>query len=84
MKPLYYKIYLLLLFTISGNYQLQAQSCKEDIKQKLQDPAIETLYAKTFHSLLDRMDHTNGYLPESLTGAYIGMYPRTTGAFVFY
>ena len=26
MKPLYYKIYLLLLFTISGNYQLQAQS----------------------------------------------------------
>ena len=83
MKPLYYKIYLLLLFTISGNYQLQAQSCKEDIKQKLQDPAIETLYAKTFHSLLDRMDHTNGYLPESLTGAYIGMYPRTTGAFVF-
>ena len=53
----------------------------DDVKAKLQDPAIETLYSKTYYSLVDRLE-TDGYLPESLTGAYAGMYPRTTGALV--
>ena len=52
---------------------------KESIKEKLSSEFFENLYSKTYYSLLDRMDE-DGYLPESLTGAYQGMFPRTTGA----
>lgn len=54
---------------------------KETVKALLSSDFFETLYAKTYYSLLNRMDD-DGYLPESLTGAYQGMFPRTTGAFV--
>ena len=54
---------------------------KEDIQKTLQSPYFELLYANTYQSLTNRMTET-GYLPESLTGAYSGMFPRTTGAFV--
>lgn len=47
----------------------------------LQSPFFEKLYADTYYSLLDRMGN-DGYLPESLSGAYDGMYCRTTGALV--
>ncbi len=58
-----------------------AQTMINEIKAELQSPYFEKLYANTYYSLLDRMDK-KGFLPESLTGAYEGMYCRTTGAFV--
>jgi hypothetical protein len=51
------------------------------IKNKLQSHYFEHLYSNTYYSLLDRMDK-DGFLPESMTGAYEGMYCRTTGALV--
>jgi hypothetical protein len=54
---------------------------KNDIKKMLQSPYFEKLYAATYYSLLNRM-HNDGFLPESLTGSYEGMFPRTTGALV--
>jgi hypothetical protein len=47
----------------------------------LHSPFFERLYSSTYYSLLDRMS-ADGYLPESLSGAYEGMYCRTTGALV--
>lgn len=54
---------------------------REDIKKELQSDYYERLYSKTYYSLIGRM-RGDGYLPESLTGAYSGMFPRTTGAYV--
>ncbi|WP_158798995.1 hypothetical protein [Pedobacter sp. L105] len=56
-------------------------TAKEDVKKMLQSPYFERLYSKTYYSLLDRMQK-DGFLPESLTGSYQGMFPRTTGALV--
>jgi hypothetical protein len=54
---------------------------QNSIKTILQSPFFEKLYSNTYYSLLDRMGK-DGFLPESLTGAYEGMYCRTTGALV--
>ncbi len=54
---------------------------KKDIQNTIQSPYFEKLYANTYNSLTERLDE-KGYLPESLTGAYSGMFPRTTGAYV--
>lgn len=54
---------------------------KQNIQDNLQTPYFEKLYANTYYSLVERMDK-KGYLPESLTGAYSGMFPRTTGAYI--
>jgi hypothetical protein len=54
---------------------------KEKVREILQKPEMERLYSKTYYSLLDRLNN-DGFLPESLTGAYSGMYPRTSGPFV--
>jgi hypothetical protein len=54
---------------------------QDSIKTILQSPFFEQLYSNTYYSLLDRMGK-DGFLPESLTGAYEGMYCRTTGALV--
>lgn len=51
------------------------------VRALLQSPFFEKLYANTYYSLLDRM-HSDGYLQESLTGAYEGMFCRTTGPLV--
>jgi hypothetical protein len=60
---------------------IRAQTNANNIKVTLQSPYFEKLYANTYYSLLDRMGK-DGFLPESLTGAYEGMYCRTTGALV--
>ncbi|MDD3079934.1 MAG: hypothetical protein PHH37_12645 [Paludibacter sp.] len=52
---------------------------KEDITRFLTED-LEQLYSVTYSKLISRMD-SSGYLPESLTGAYKGMYPRTVGAY---
>ena len=51
------------------------------VKKEIQSSYFEDLYSNTFYSLTERM-REDGYLPESLTGAYSGMFPRTTGAYV--
>ncbi|MDD3079933.1 MAG: hypothetical protein PHH37_12640 [Paludibacter sp.] len=76
----------LLLFTVFiSNISIshaQTTPTIETIKEKLSSEYFEKLYSKTYFSLLDRLD-SKGYLPESLTGAYSGMFPRTTGPYVF-
>lgn len=60
---------------------LFAQKRLSDIKTVLKSSYMEKLYSNTYYSLLDRMGK-DGFLPESVTGAYEGMYCRTTGAMV--
>ncbi|SEP19183.1 hypothetical protein SAMN05428947_10864 [Mucilaginibacter sp. OK283] len=69
------------MMLIFGMMQVKAQTSLNDIKAILQSPYFEKLYSNTYYSLLDRM-RKDGFLPESLTGAYEGMYCRTTGAMV--
>jgi hypothetical protein len=52
-----------------------------DIRKDLQSPVVEGLYQRTYQSLLDRIDR-DGFLQESLTGRYPGMFPRTVGGAV--
>jgi len=52
-----------------------------DIRRELQSEYIEGLYQRTYYSLLDRID-SDGFLQESLTGRYPGMFPRTVGGAV--
>lgn len=69
------------MMLIFGMMQVKAQTSLNDIKATLQSPYFEKLYSNTYYSLLDRMGK-DGFLPESLTGTYEGMYCRTTGAMV--
>lgn len=52
-----------------------------EIKNNLQSKFMEGLYQRTYFSLLDRVD-SDGFLQESLTGRYPGMFPRTVGGIV--
>lgn len=49
-----------------------------DVKSRLTDPVIESLYTRTYNSILERSE-PDGYFQESVNGAYIGMFPRTVG-----
>jgi hypothetical protein len=49
------------------------------VRKLLESPYFEGLYARTYWSLIERTD-PGGFVPESLTGAYAGMFPRTVGA----
>ncbi|WDF79639.1 hypothetical protein PQ469_06420 [Mucilaginibacter sp. KACC 22773] len=80
MTKKHYPLFLLMML-IFGMMQVKAQTSLNDIKATLQSPYFEKLYSNTYYSLLDRM-RKDGFLPESLTGAYEGMYCRTTGAMV--
>jgi len=62
----------------AGPFRTDRWAGKEEVKAKLQSEFFEKLYSKTYYSLVDRIED-DGYLEESLTGAYDGMYPRTTG-----
>lgn len=57
------------------------QATMLDIKKNLQSEFMEGLYQRTYYSLLDRVD-PDGFLQESLTGRYPGMFPRTVGGIV--
>lgn len=54
---------------------------KEELKNHLSENSgrIGKIYSKTYYSLLDRIEQ-DGYLPESKTGLYPGMFMRTIGA----
>ncbi len=71
-------IFVLIAFSHST---VLSQTVLTELKHRLQSPYFENLYAKTYYSLLDRIGK-DGFLPESQTGAYEGMYCRTTGAMV--
>ncbi|MDJ1480628.1 hypothetical protein QNI16_09040 [Cytophagaceae bacterium YF14B1] len=78
----YKKSYLLILsLFVAFCTRLFAQTLPKAIVTELKSPYFEKLYAHTYYSLLDRMGK-DGFLPESLTGAYEGMYCRTVGALV--
>ena len=78
---------LLLLYSVlfaasfSVSNQLVAAVPRDSVTDLLQTPFFEKLYSQTYYSLLDRL-HADGYLAESLSGAYDGMYCRTTGPMV--
>ncbi|MBR4749417.1 MAG: hypothetical protein IK083_07605 [Abditibacteriota bacterium] len=52
---------------------------KEDARALLTDPVVESLYARTYASILERSEK-DGFFLESVNGAYTGMFPRTVGA----
>lgn len=52
----------------------------DQVRKALSSPELSDLYARTYHNLQQRRQ-PDGYLPESLTGAYEGMFPRTVGAY---
>jgi hypothetical protein len=53
----------------------------QQVKQELSSDFFETLYSNTYYNLLDRIE-PDGFLQESQTGQYDGMYARTVGAMV--
>lgn len=56
---------------------------RKDVLNLLNSPFHQKLFQNTYQSLLERL-HPDGYLPESLTGAYGGEFPRTLGPYVFF
>jgi hypothetical protein len=58
----------------------QEKASKEQVREVLSSPSMQGLYARTYWSLKERRQ-SDGFLPESLTGAYQGMFPRTVGAY---
>jgi hypothetical protein len=76
---LLYSVLVVASFSISS--QLVAAVPRDSVTDLLQTPFFEKLYSQTYYSLLDRLN-ADGYLEESLSGAYEGMYCRTTGPMV--
>ena len=68
------------LFQGESANQRGAGTLQSAVRRELTSPAIEGLYARTYWSLRNR-EQPDGFLPESLTGAYAGMFPRTVGAY---
>ena len=64
--------------TISGD---SAGTLKQQLIYELEQGKISKIYRNTYQSLISRMKR-DGYLQESLTGAYRGEFPRTIGGFV--
>jgi hypothetical protein len=78
--PNFIRLTLALLLSCLAGTSAFAQKLTS-VKAELKSPFFENLYANTYYSLVDRMDK-DGFLPESLTGAYDGMFCRTVGAIV--
>lgn len=66
---------------LSATVSSARNSTLSDVRKILETPEIEGLYARTYASLVDRVD-PDGFFQESLTGRYPGMFPRTVGALV--
>lgn len=71
----------LVMILLIANQISKAQPLPTSLQAQLTSPFFENLYAHTYYSLLDRLGN-DGFLPESITGAYEGMYCRTTGPLV--
>ena len=72
---------LLVTALLAQSQVSDAQTLPVALQAQVKSPFFEKLYAHTYYSLLDRLGQ-DGYLPESITGAYDGMYCRTTGPLV--
>ena len=59
-----------------------AVATRNDVVKLLNSPFQKKLFQNTYESLVHRLA-PDGYLPESFTGAYGGMFPRTVGPYVF-
>ena len=51
---------------------------RDHVRARLATPFHEGLLRRTYESIRDRLE-PDGYFPESLTGTYAGMFPRTCG-----
>ncbi|RLA55343.1 MAG: hypothetical protein DRR04_14860 [Gammaproteobacteria bacterium] len=58
-----------------------AESSKslDDVRERLETPFMKGLLTATYQNFIQRIQ-PDGYLRESLTGAYGGMFPRTSGS----
>lgn len=72
---------VLLIPLLTGTPGLSRQYTMQDVHERLSSPFHQGLYARTYRSLLERVE-PSGFFQESLTGAYSGMFPRTVGALV--
>ncbi len=72
---------IFIAFTFAGSPVRKTDDFREIVKQKLSSDFFTRLYSNTYYSLLSRID-SDGYLQESMTGQYDGMYCRTVGAIV--
>jgi hypothetical protein len=57
------------------------QQAKDLVAQQLRSDFFQKLYRNTYENLISRVE-PDGFLRESMTGAYVGMFPRTVGAIV--
>ncbi len=78
---LFFLTVILIVFIFSSSSLGQKDDIPQIVKQKLSSDFFTRLYSNTYYSLLSRIDN-DGYLQESLTGQYDGMYCRTVGAMV--
>ncbi len=73
-----------ILFILTCSCQNPSDS-KNDIPDKIKNEIssefFEALYSNTYYDLVDRVE-ADGFLQESKTGQYAGMYSRTVGAIV--
>ncbi len=75
-------IFLTILLLSAFPIRAAAMATRQDVMKLLNSPFQKMLFHNTYESLLHRLA-PDGYLPESLTGAYGGMFPRTVGPYVF-
>lgn len=64
---------------VDVNEQILVKIEMEDVRSRLASSFHKKLLQNTYNSIEERLQ-PDGYFPESLTGAYAGMYPRTVGA----
>ena len=71
-----------LLLLLPSPTRAASRATRNDLVKLLNSPFQKKLFQNTYESLVHRVA-PDGYLPESLTGAYPGMFPRTVGPYVF-
>jgi len=82
MKNLFIFIYIsVLLFStnLAAGPALKKSNMKKDVIKKLNSEFHKNLLLNTYNSIVDRQE-TDGFFQETMSAAYPGMYPRTTGA----
>jgi hypothetical protein len=71
----------LLLLVCSCRFDDGDDAMYRAVKDEISSDFFQTLYSNTYYDLLDRIE-PDGFLQESQTGQYDGMYARTVGAMV--
>ena len=68
-------------YTNATSNDVPMSKIKKQLIYDLEHGITSTIFTNTYHSLTSRMKK-DGYLQESLTGAYKGEFPRTIGGYV--